>query len=100
MTVTANKCRNAHLRCTAERILGQLTHRVEGLWDSRAALALVQWARKMEDAYAAQSSDPQEVWNKVRDRYIKFNDGKNQALVGAKSFNGTSCVYREEMISW
>jgi hypothetical protein len=98
--VTANKCRDAGVRRSAEELLRQLSNRVEGLWDSRAALALTSWARKAEEAYALQLSDPKEIWNKVRSRYILFSDRQNQAKVGFQWWREGSWVYLEEVVEW
>ncbi|KAK1991127.1 hypothetical protein LX36DRAFT_675462 [Colletotrichum falcatum] len=88
--VVANKCRDAGIRASAEEVLRRVDHRVDGLWDSRAALALVRWARKTEDAYASQLTDPREVWDLVRNRYIVFSDRQNQATVGSQQFQDGS----------
>ncbi|KAK1983576.1 hypothetical protein LZ30DRAFT_476494 [Colletotrichum cereale] len=98
--VVANKCRNAEIRVSAEETLRRVKHRVDGLWDSRAALALIQWARKTEDAYASQLTDPVEVWNLVRSRYIIFNDRQTQATVGSKRFQDGRWVSQEEVVRW
>ncbi|KAK1955684.1 hypothetical protein LY78DRAFT_686673 [Colletotrichum sublineola] len=98
--VVANKCRDAGIRASAEEVLRRINHRVDGLWDSRAAVALVQWARKTEDLYASQLADPEEVWNLVRNRYIIFNDRQNQATVGSQHFQNGKLVYQEEIVRW
>lgn len=81
-------------------MLDQLIHRVDGLWDSRAAAALSRWARMMEKSYLTYIQDPEEVWDKIRGRYIMFDDGHNRATVGAPCMRDNQWVLHEEVVSW
>ncbi|KAK1491772.1 hypothetical protein CABS01_12096, partial [Colletotrichum abscissum] len=102
--VVANKCRNAEVRLAAEKAVHRLNHRVEGLWDSRAALVLIEWARRTEDAYVAQFDDSETVWTRLRGRYILFGgrqgDQPNQAVVGSQVLEDGEWVYHEETLTW
>lgn len=98
--MVANKCRNPQLRSEAEKLLDELAHRVDGLWDSRAALGLSQWARRMEESYTEHISDPEEVWNKVRQRYVIFDDDHDKATVGSQQLQDGCWISHEEVIAW
>ncbi|KAH7141730.1 hypothetical protein EDB81DRAFT_760583 [Dactylonectria macrodidyma] len=76
--VAVNKCRNAGIRASAEEVLRRVHHQAEGLWDSRAARALVERARRAEEIHVSQLTDPEE------------------AMVGSRCFLAGKWVYQEE----
>ncbi|ORY60164.1 uncharacterized protein BCR38DRAFT_488349 [Pseudomassariella vexata] len=84
--VPGSKCRDAGLRAEARRILSE-NRRFDGLWDARAASALCEWTGQLEADYKMILTDPEEIWNKIRDCYVKFHGRENSAIAGAERFN-------------
>ncbi|OBS21106.1 hypothetical protein FPOA_07446 [Fusarium poae] len=94
------KCRNPDIRADAERLLSTFNLQVDGLWDSRAALALVQWSRELEDEYALLFPSAADAWATIRQRYIVFHNHENKATVGSLRLRGGEWVMTQEIISW
>jgi hypothetical protein len=98
--VCGYKCRNPDIRADAERLLSTFNLQVDGLWDSRAALALVQWSRELEDEYALLFPSAADAWATIRQRYIVFHNHENKATVGSLRLRGGEWVMTQEIISW
>ncbi|CEI68746.1 unnamed protein product [Fusarium venenatum] len=94
------KCRNPNIRADAERLLGTFNIQVDGLWDNRAALAIVQWGRELEDEYAPLFSSAADAWVTIRQRYVVFHNHEDKATVGSLRLRGVEWVMVQEIISW
>jgi hypothetical protein len=97
----ATKCRDAGIRADAERLLRE-SPRLDGLWDSHAALAICEWTKALEAEYEAFMSGPEEVWNKIRDRQVRFDDKENVAWARAERLDPETGEWyeREDKIVW
>jgi hypothetical protein len=72
-------CRDAATRDRARRILQQYPHR-EGLWDSRAFLAVAERSRTIEMENALEGS-PEEQWRRLCRRAFRFEDAGCQVVL-------------------
>ncbi|KXJ93650.1 hypothetical protein Micbo1qcDRAFT_172560 [Microdochium bolleyi] len=82
----------------AERLLGTL-EQTDGLWDNRAALALVKWGRELEAEYDLLFSNAAEAWATTRQRFIVFHEHEDKMTAGALRLREGRWVMVQDIIS-
>jgi hypothetical protein len=98
--VTACKCRDREVRQAALEQLKRLPDVSYGLWDSRAALAIVTYFNAREDEYAEFFQQPADYWTIVLSRYVLFNQRGDSCVAGAMRWTEGGWAMVEETISW
>lgn len=81
-------------------VLKKLNARVEGFWDSRAAIALLTWAHEAEAEVASVLDDEEEAWAILRCRYARFSPKGRAVIVGGLRYKDGLWTLREEAITW
>jgi hypothetical protein len=97
----ASKCRDKAVRARAERLL-RAQRRQDGLWDSRAAVAIIEWTKQLEDEYEVDIGDPMLAWGRIRDRQVRFSNRDDICWLSAYRFNRATGEWylREDEIRW